>query len=139
MGRANEGEGFHWSVPMTVPAAAAPATAAAGIGDAEARGPSTVRERRRLVDTVPELVSISIATCFCAGGVVDFAVVPLMVACAPYSVAVPKLASGNTPELDDGASTIHSAEDRLAVAVLVVENDLDVVLSLICKVYGPEL
>ena len=87
--------------------------------------------------TVPEFVSISIDV-FCHEALSIPPVVPLMVAFAAENVAVPKLASGKTPDLDDGASTIHSAEDRCAVAVLVVENELDVVLSLICKVYPLE-
>ena len=71
---------------------------------------------------------------FCQAALSIAPVVPLMVACAAVNVAVPKSARGKTPELDDGASTIHSAEDRSAVAFWVVVNDLPVVLSLICRV-----
>ena len=37
-----------------------------------------------------------------------------MVAFAPEKLIVPKLASGKTPVNEDGASRIHSAEDRCA-------------------------
>jgi hypothetical protein len=41
-------------------------------------------------------------------------VVPLTVAHAFEKLTVPKLANGKTPEYDDGASTIHSADDLCA-------------------------
>src|SRR5438128_2869618 len=43
---------------------------------------------------------------------------PLIVALAPVMVVVPKFASGKTPKSDEGASTIHSAEDRWAPALV---------------------
>ena len=95
-------EGFHWSVPMTVPAAP---PAAAGISDTEARC-----HRRCTVNpdvwsmTVPELVTISIDV-FCQEALSIAPVIPLMVACAPEKFAVPKLASGKTP--DDGRRRFH--------------------------------
>jgi len=58
--------------------------------------------------------------------------------CGPKN-AVPKFASGSTPELDDGASTIHSAEDLAGVylrlaTVSVIEKDFPVVVSNILSV-----
>ena len=52
--------------------------------------------------SVPKLVTISIDV-FCQAVLSIAPVVPLMVACAPENVTVPKLASGKTPKKDDGA------------------------------------
>jgi hypothetical protein len=41
-------------------------------------------------------------------------VFPLIVAVALVNVTDPKLASGKTPDVDEGASTTHSADDRAA-------------------------
>lgn len=60
---------------------------------------------------------------FCQEALSIAPVVPLIVALAAEICAVPKLANGKTPEIDYGASTIHSAEYRWAVADWVVEND----------------
>lgn len=50
-------------------------------------------------------------------------------------LTVPKLASGSTPELDDGASAIHSAEPRAApLRLLFVVNVQPLVLSLMVNV-----
>ena len=58
-------------------------------------------------------------------------VTPLMVADAPVKVTDPKLAKGKTPNEDDGASAIHSAEERCAdAAAFAIENSLPVVLFL---------
>ena len=88
--------------------------------------------------TVPFLDTISIEV-FCHVRLLIGPVIPLMVAWAREIFAVPKFARGKTPYLDDGASTIHSAEERCAVAVWVVENFWPVVLSVICNLKAPEL
>ena len=45
---------------------------------------------------------------------------PLIVAWAFVKVTVPKFASGSTPDPEDGASTIHSADDRCGLLMLFV-------------------
>src|SRR5262245_56439528 len=50
---------------------------------------------------------------YCHGPPLMLLVCPFNVAEAPVMLAVPKLASGNTPP-DHGASTIHSADERFA-------------------------
>ncbi len=81
--------------------------------------------------TVPDLFTMSMEV-LCQEASSIAPVTPLMVAWAPEKLAVPKFAKGKmVPE--DGASTIHSAEDRWALADWVVENDCPVVLSLICN------
>src|SRR5262245_7672428 len=53
---------------------------------------------------------------------------PLTVAVAPVIVTVPKFARGRTPESDEGAYTIHSADDRSARGMdLATPNDLPLV------------
>src|SRR5690349_5733807 len=65
---------------------------------------------------------------------------PLMVAEALVMVVLPKFASGRTPKFEEGASTIHSAEERLAPgADWRVLNDLPVVLLMIDRVNAPVL
>ena len=66
------------------------------------------------------------------------AVVLPVVAAAPEKVTEPKLDRGNTPDLDEGASAITSAEERCAFFnVCVVVNDAEepfVDVSEICSV-----
>jgi len=55
-----------------------------------------------------------------------------MVAWEPEKLIVPKSAKGKTPWKEEGASSIHSAEDRWAFGMaLVVEKFLPLVVSVI--------
>jgi hypothetical protein len=65
-------------------------------------------------------------------------VVPLTVAVSAEKETVPKLARGRTPPLEDGASAIHSAEDRWAECTLAdVLKETPVVVSVIVTVNLP--
>lgn len=62
-------------------------------------------------------------------------VVPLTVAVDAEKLTVPKSASGRMPPLDDGASAIHSAEERWAPLTLAeVVKEWFVVVSVIVTV-----
>ena len=64
--------------------------------------------------TVPELVTIVI--CWTAAPNDPIVpVVPLIVVVQDENETVPKLARGRMPPLEDGASAIHSAEERWAL------------------------
>ena len=71
---------------------------------------------------VPKKDTMLIAV-FCQWELSMGPVVPLMVAWAFENCSVPKLANGKMPDVDDGVSTIHSAEDRTALLEdCIVEN-----------------
>ena len=79
--------------------------------------------------TTPELVIIVIT---CTEDLKEpmVPVVPLTVAVEAEKLTVPKSASGRTPPLEDGASAIHSAEDRWArLTFEEVLKDAPVVVS----------
>ena len=62
-------------------------------------------------------------------------VVPLIVAVHDEKETVPKLASGRMPPLEDGASAIHSAEERWALLTFAeVLKEAPVVVSVIVTV-----
>ncbi len=65
---------------------------------------------------VPVEVTIVMAS-FCHELSLMDPVCPLRVADAPVILVVPKSANGSTPPEDDGASTIHSADERWALAL----------------------
>ncbi len=76
---------------------------------------------------------------FCQEGLSIGPVVPWIVALALENCTVPKSAKGRTPKRDEGASSIHSAEDRLALlSDLVIEYDWLVEVSVMDKVNLPE-
>jgi len=65
-------------------------------------------------------------------------VTPLTVAVSAEKETVPKSARGRTPPLEDGASAIHSAEDRWAECTLAdVLKETPVVVSVIVTVNLP--
>lgn len=64
--------------------------------------------------TFPELVTIVICWTEAPNDPI-LPVVPLIVAVQDEKETVPKLASGRIPPLEDGASAIHSAEERWAL------------------------
>ena len=68
-----------------------------------------------VVVSIVEPLAISIAVSCQAESSIG-PVTPLIVAVAPLNATEPKLASVRTPLLDEGASTIHSADDRWALA-----------------------
>ena len=71
-------------------------------------------------------------------------VTPLMVVEALVNVTEPKFASGNTPENEDGASTIHSADDRwkldplllMLKELLPAGSDRSVMVRVNCPLVG---
>ena len=67
-------------------------------------------------------------------------VVPLIVAWQAEKVTGVKSAKGNTPLLEEGASTIHSAEDlwALLIVCIICPEDLPVVTSVRVSVNFPE-
>jgi hypothetical protein len=68
-------------------------------------------------------------------------VTPLIVADALVNVTEAKLANGTTPELDEGTSTIHSADERWAPEALwyVVKESFGRLMSAIVTLNWPAL
>ena len=85
--------------------------------------PESVKPEVESSCCVPELLTMLMAS-FCQAAPSIGPVVPLRVALALEKLTVPKFAKGNTPNIEEGASSIHSAEDRFArFADCVVEYD----------------